>query len=43
MPPVGSNLIKRSFKETELDAFGLRVGLRVGLTVGLREGLMRGL
>ena len=35
MPPVGSNLIKRSFKETELVAFGLTVGLRVGLTVGL--------
>ena len=35
MPPVGNNLIKRSFKETELVAFGLTVGLMLGLTVGL--------
>ena len=35
MPPVGNNFIKRSFKETELDAFGLRVGLTVGFMRGL--------
>ena len=35
MPPVGSNLIKRSFNETELVAFGLRDGLTEGLTRGL--------
>ena len=35
MPPVGNNLIKRSFNETDSGAFGLRVGLAVGLIRGL--------
>ena len=35
MPPVGNNFIKRSFKETELVAFDLRVGLTVGLMRGV--------
>ena len=35
MPPVGNNLIKRSFNETDSGALGLRVGLAVGLIRGL--------